>query len=145
MTRTAAYVKRQSVYVPSRGVMLEGNLGIPAGAYGIVAFAHGSGSMRHSPRKRYVAGVLQSAGLATLLLDLLTPDEEAIDGETMGLRFDIDLLADRVAGTVDWLATNPETDRLRIGLFGASNNRAWSMPSSHAAAGLTWPPAPWPA
>ena len=132
MSKAAAHVKRQSVYVPSRGVMLEANLVIPDGAHGIVAFAHGSGSSRHSRRNRYVAEVLQGAGLATLLLDLLTPDEEAIDVETMELRFDIDLLADRVARTVDWLATNPGTDRLRIGLFGASTGAAAALVAAAA-------------
>jgi putative phosphoribosyl transferase len=132
MSKAAAHVKRQSVHVPSRGVMLEADLVIPDGAHGIVAFAHGSGSSRHSRRNRYVAEVLQGAGLATLLLDLLTPDEEAIDVQTMELRFDIDLLADRVAWTIDWLATNPGTDRLRIGLFGASTGAAAALVAAAA-------------
>jgi len=132
MSKAAAHVKRQSVYVPSRGVMLEADLVIPDGAHGIVAFAHGSGSNRRSHRNRHVAEVLQGGGLATLLLDLLTPDEEAIDVETMELRFDIDLLAERVAGTVDLLATNPGTDRLRIGLFGASTGAAAALVAAAA-------------
>ena len=132
MSKAAAHVKRQSVHVPSREVTLEADLVIPDGAHGIVAFAHGSGSSRHSRRNRYVAEVLQGGGLATLLLDLLTPDEEAIDVETMELRFDIDLLAERVAGTVDWLATNPGTDRLRIGLFGASTGAAAALVAAAA-------------
>jgi putative phosphoribosyl transferase len=132
MSKATAHVQRQSVHVPSREVTLEADLVIPDGAHGIVAFAHGSGSSRHSRRNRCVAEVLQGGGLATLLLDLLTPDEEAIDVETMELRFDIDLLAERVAGTVDWLATNPGTDRLRIGLFGASTGAAAALVAAAA-------------
>jgi len=132
MSKATAHVQRQSVHVPSREVTLEADLVIPDGAHGIVAFAHGSGSSRHSRRNRCVAEVLQRGGLATLLLDLLTPDEEAIDVETMELRFDIDLLAERVAGTVDWLATNPGTDRLRIGLFGASTGAAAALVAAAA-------------
>src|ERR1035437_642866 len=127
-TSTAsASMRGESVYVASRGVVLEGDLVIPTDAYGVVAFAHGSGSSRHSPRNRYVAEVLNGAGLATLLLDLLTPDEEAIDVQTMRLRFDIDLLAERVVGTVGWLAANPATRQLRIGLFGASTGAAAAL------------------
>ena len=99
---------------------LEGNLAMPPGARGVVLFAHGSGSSRHSPRNRYVAGVLQEAGLATLLIDLLTPDEEVIDERTRHLRFDIPLLAERLVDAIDWLADNPETAGLPVGMFGAS-------------------------
>ena len=104
----------------SAQVTLEGNLSLPDGAQGIVVFAHGSGSSRHSPRNRYVAQALQQAGLATLLVDLLTPEEEALDLRTGRLRFDIELLAERVVGATDWLAQNPATAKLRIGYFGAS-------------------------
>ncbi len=83
-------------------------------------FAHGSGSSRHSPRNRFVAGVLGQAGLATLLLDLLTAEEEAIDAQTGQHRFDIGLLASRLVSTTDWLIHSPETHRLTIGYFGAS-------------------------
>jgi dienelactone hydrolase len=127
MAAPSAPLKRQLVHLPIGGVSLEGDLVVPSGAHGIVAFAHGSGSGRHSPRNRYVAQVLQSAGLATLLLDLLTLDEEAIDVQTMGFRFNIDLLAYRLTGTVDWLAANPETRELRIGLFGASTGAAAAL------------------
>ena len=106
--------------VPAGPVVLEGNLGVPEGARGIVLFAHGSGSGRHSPRNRYVAGTLREAGLATLLIDLLTPDEEAVDLRTRHLRFDIGLLAGRLVGVTDWLVRSPETQDLRIGYFGAS-------------------------
>ncbi len=109
------------------GVWLEGDLVIPCGAQSIVAFAHGSGSGRHSPRNQFVAQVLQRAGLATMLLDLLTIDEEAIDVQSMALRFDIDLLAERLTGTVDWLSANAETHELRIGLFGASTGAAAAL------------------
>jgi putative phosphoribosyl transferase len=99
---------------------LEGNLTIPDGAGGIVLFAHGSGSSRHSPRNRYVAQELQCIGLATLLIDLLTADEEAIDMRTRLLRFDIGLLADRLVAATDWLAMQAETRNLKLGYFGAS-------------------------
>ena len=108
------------VGVGAGAVTLEGNLNLPDGAEGVVLFAHGSGSSRHSPRNRYVAAVLQEAGLATLLVDLLTPDEEAVDLRTAHLRFDIGLLAERLAGATDWLARQPETQNLRVGYFGAS-------------------------
>src|SRR5215813_1013639 len=90
--------QEQLVRVSAAGVVLEGNLAVPAGAHGIVIFAHGSGSSRHSPRNRYVAHYLQHQRLGTLLIDLLTPNEEQIDLRTRHLRFDIDLLADRLAG-----------------------------------------------
>lgn len=101
-------------------VTLEGNLSVPEGAHGVVLFAHGSGSGRHSPRNRYVAQALRDAGLATLLIDLLTTREEAVDAHTAHLRFDIELLAERLLGATDWLSQNPETERLVIGFFGAS-------------------------
>ncbi|MFB2769474.1 dienelactone hydrolase family protein [Pelatocladus sp. BLCC-F211] len=108
------------VSVTAGEVKLEGNLVTPDGARGIVLFAHGSGSSRHSPRNRYVAEVLQQAGLATLLIDLLTPDEEEIDLRTRHLRFDIGLLASRLVGATDWLTQNPDTRDLKVGYFGAS-------------------------
>jgi putative phosphoribosyl transferase len=99
---------------------LEGDLQIPEGAVGVVLFAHGSGSGRHSTRNRYVAGELQAAGLATMLLDLLTPEEEAVDQHTAHLRFDIPLLAERLVATTRWLGEDPATRALRVGYFGAS-------------------------
>lgn len=108
------------VRVPTAGATLEGNLVVPEGARGVVLFAHGSGSSRHSPRNRYVARELQRAGLATLLIDLLTEDEEEAERFTRHLRFDIGLLADRLVGAIDWLGRNPSTRGLPIGLFGAS-------------------------
>jgi dienelactone hydrolase len=108
------------VQVSAGAVTLEGNLGCPEGARGVVLFAHGSGSSRHSLRNRYVAAALREAGLGTLLIDLLTAEEEAIDVQTAHLRFDIELLAGRLGGAADWLTRNPETAGLPIGYFGAS-------------------------
>lgn len=99
---------------------LEGDLDVPAGATGIVLFAHGSGSSRFSSRNRYVAQELGRGGLGTLLIDLLTPQEEAVDNRTAHLRFDIDLLAGRLAEAMEWMAHQPSTARLKAGLFGAS-------------------------
>jgi dienelactone hydrolase len=110
----------QSVQVSAGSVRLEGNLGIPAAAKGIVLFAHGSGSSRHSRRNRFVAQVLREGGLATLLIDLLTEAEEAVDVQTRHLRFDIDLLVERLVGATDWLAQQPTTYKLKVGYFGAS-------------------------
>ena len=112
--------EERPVRVSAGPVELEGNLGVPEGARGIVLFAHGSGSGRHSPRNRQVARALREAGLATLLIDLLTPDEEEADLRTGHLRFDIGLLAQRLAGATDWLMENPDTRNVRIGYFGAS-------------------------
>jgi pimeloyl-ACP methyl ester carboxylesterase len=102
------------------GVVLDGDLVEPEGARGIVVFAHGSGSGRRSPRNRYVGEVLQAAGLATLLFDLLTEDEERIDLRTRALRFDIPLLANRLVGAIDWIGGRSDTRLLSLGLFGAS-------------------------
>lgn len=108
------------VRVDAGGVTLEGNLLIPERATGIVLFAHGSGSSRFSSRNRYVAQVLRDGGLGTLLIDLLTPDEELIDNRTAHLRFDIPMLAERLVGTTRWLGAQRETKALGVGLFGAS-------------------------
>lgn len=108
------------VRVAAGPVVLEGNLGVPKGARGVVLFAHGSGSGRHSPRNRFVAQQLRMAGLATLLIDLLTEEEEAVDQATAHLRFDIGLLAERLVGATDWLAKDSRTAGLSTGYFGAS-------------------------
>jgi dienelactone hydrolase len=108
-------------------VTLEGNLSLPEGARGVVLFAHGSGSSRHSSRNRYVARLLNEAKLATLLIDLLTPDEEAVDLRTAHLRFDIGLLANRLVGATDWLTQYPDTPHPRIGHFGASTGAAAAL------------------
>jgi dienelactone hydrolase len=110
----------RAVRVDAGKVFLDGDLGLPPDARGLVLFAHGSGSGRHSTRNRAVARALRGAGLATLLIDLLTPEEEAVDTYTAQLRFDIGMLADRLVGTLRWLGHDPDTKALPVGLFGAS-------------------------
>jgi dienelactone hydrolase len=110
----------REVRVPTAGLELEGHLTVPNGAHGVVLFAHGSGSSRHSPRNQYVARVLRQAGLGTLLIDLLTADEESVDQYTRHLRFDIELLTLRLIGATDRLRQQPLTYELPIGYFGAS-------------------------
>ncbi|HWG90908.1 MAG TPA: dienelactone hydrolase family protein [Candidatus Thermoplasmatota archaeon] len=108
------------VDIPADSVLLQGDLTLPEGAEGLVIFAHGSGSSRFSPRNRHVAAVLQQAGLGTLLLDSLTPQEEALDQITAGLRFDLDLLRDRLIAAAEWASSTPATAGLCLGLFGSS-------------------------
>ena len=120
------------VVVPTADVELAGLLDVPAQARGVVAFAHGSGSSRHSPRNQEVAAALRSAGLATLLFDLLTAQEDDEDRRTRRLRFDVDLLGGRLEGAVDWLAAHDDLTGLGIGLFGASTGAAAAL---RAAAG----------
>lgn len=115
------------VTIPVGDVRLHGDLVVPSRASGVVVFAHGSGSSRHSPRNRQVASALQSAGLGTLLFDLLTEQEEEIDNRTRRLRFDIDLLAERMVGVTRWLAEEEDTRRLRVGYFGASTGAAAAL------------------
>lgn len=107
--------------------MLEGLLTVPEQAHAIVLFVHGSGSSRYSPRNQFVARTLQEAGLATLLIDLLTPPEEEQDRLTAHLRFNIDLLKERVIGATRWLTRSPETAALSIGYFGASTGAAAAL------------------
>jgi putative phosphoribosyl transferase len=123
----AQTAEEQLVRVPAGSVTLEGNLTLPEGSRAVVLFAHGSGSSRHSPRNRYVARVLNEAKLATLLIDLLTLPEEVIDARTTQLRFDIDLLAERLVDATDWLSQFPDTKHLRIGYFGASTGAAAAL------------------
>jgi putative phosphoribosyl transferase len=120
MPKATRDMEEQTVQVAAGRATLEGTLVVPGNAHGVVLFAHGSGSSRHSPRNRFVAEVLQEGGLATLLVDLLTAAEEQIDDRTRELRFDIGLLAQRLVGAIDWLAEWPATRDLRVGLFGAS-------------------------
>ena len=120
-------VMDQSLQIPAGSVVLDADLAVPEGAQGVVLFAHGSGSGRHSPRNRYVAGELQQAGLATVLADLLTPAEEQLDARTAELRFDIGLLAVRLVELTDWLTTHEPTAGLAIGLFGASTGAAAAL------------------
>ncbi len=130
--RHGKYTEERSVLVSAGPVTVQGNLTIPQGTQGIVLFAHGSGSSRHSPRNKFVAKVLQKAGLATLLIDLLTEEEEKVDDVTEHLRFDIDLLAKRLVGATDWLAQNPDTQNLNIGYFGASTGAGAALVASAA-------------
>jgi dienelactone hydrolase len=123
----ASQGEERLVRVAAGRVTLEGNLSLPEGARGIVLFAHGSGSSRHSSRNRYVARLLNEAKLATLLVDLLTAEEEAVDLRTAHLRFDIGLLAERLVGATDWLTRHPDTRHLRIGYFGASTGAAAAL------------------
>jgi putative phosphoribosyl transferase len=115
------------VHIPAGEVMLEGDFSVPGDARGVVLFAHGSGSSRHSPRNRYVAQILRQAGLATLLFDLLTLDEESVDRRTAELRFDIELLARRLVHATDWVVRQPQVEKLKIGYFGASTGAAAAL------------------
>lgn len=115
------------IRIPINSITLEGNLTIPERAKGIVVFAHGSGSSRFSSRNRYVAQELQKEGLGTLLFDLLTAEEEKIDMVTAHLRFDINLLANRLVGVTNWFLSNPNTKKLNIGYFGASTGAAAAL------------------
>ncbi len=121
-------VQTESILIPlDSEAVLQGDLGIPPGARGMVIFAHGSGSSRHSPRNRYIAQELQQAGLATLLFDLLTAEEEQLDDYTRQYRFDIGLLAERLVASSDWLALNPLTRPLEQAYFGASTGAAAAL------------------
>jgi putative phosphoribosyl transferase len=146
MTHTT--IEARSVQVTADSVALEGTLNIPESPQGLVVFVHGSGSSRNSSRNRHVARVLQEGSLATLLFNLLTAQEERVDRVTRHLRFDIDLLASRTTGAIDWVQQQPEARDLPLGLFGASTGAAAALiaaarrpfgPSSRGAAGPTWP------
>ena len=126
-TFTEPKIDEREVRVAAGPVTLAGNLSLPRDALGIVLFAHGSGSSRHSPRNRRVARQLNEARLATLLVDLLTPQEEMVDLRTAQHRFDIGVLAERLVGATDWLAEFPDTHGLRIGYFGASTGAAAAL------------------
>jgi putative phosphoribosyl transferase len=117
----------REVEVPVRGAALAGTLTVPAGAKGVVVFAHGSGSGRFSPRNRAVARALVEAGLATLLMDLLTAEEDAEDARTARLRFDIPMLAERVGGAIEWLSSERSVANLGVGCFGASTGAAAAL------------------
>ncbi|HEY3361388.1 MAG TPA: dienelactone hydrolase family protein [Methanosarcina sp.] len=128
MSKLSSKSKSSSeIQIPINSITLEGNLTIPEGAKGIVVFAHGSGSSRFSSRNQYVAQELQKEGFGTLLFDLLTAEEERIDMITAHLRFDIDLLANRLISVTNWLLSNPDTKELIIGYFGASTGAAAAL------------------
>ena len=120
-------IVQREAKIPVDNVALDGELILPPGASGVVLFAHGSGSSRHSPRNQFVAGVIRRSGLATLLFDLLTPEEESVDVYTRHLRFDIGLLARRLVAAANWLETLRETRVLKIGFFGASTGGAAAL------------------
>jgi putative phosphoribosyl transferase len=131
-TKTEVRVVRD-VLIPSGKVQLEGELNIPAGSSGVVLFAHGSGSSRHSPRNKYVARTLHDSSIGTLLFDLLTQEEEEEEKYTRHLRFDISLLSERLIEATNWLKTQTEVESLPIGYFGSSTGAAAALV---AAAGL---------
>ena len=106
--------------IPSGQVLLEGELLVPVSATGVVLFAHGSGSSRHSPRNQFVARTIRQAGVGTLLFDLLTQEEETVDMRTRHLRFDIGLLAERLVDATNWIKRGADTSNLRVGYFGSS-------------------------
>ena len=122
MTRSAATlaVEERAVEVPTGRVTLHGDLSVPAHARAVVLFAHGSGSSRFSSRNKRVASLLHERGFATLLIDLLTPNEEALDVHTGEFRFDIGRLAERLVGAAEWLEQEPTTAKLPLAIFGAS-------------------------
>ncbi|MDD5321048.1 MAG: dienelactone hydrolase family protein [Methylococcales bacterium] len=120
------------VSIAVEGLSLPGFLTVPEQSKGLVVFAHGSGSSRFSQRNRFVAEILNEAGVATLLFDLLTPEEEDIDQRTREFRFDIDLLTERLTGVIDWVCRNEATAGFSIGLFGASTGAAAALGAAAA-------------
>lgn len=124
----------QTIKIQTDTVELEGFLTVPKSAMGLVVFVHGSGSSRFSQRNQYVAELFNRAGLATLLFDLLTPEDNAIDVKTREYRFDIDLLSQRTIATVDWITDQQSLEKLSIGLFGASTGAAAALITAKARA-----------
>jgi len=124
---TGLAIAHQPVAVEVDSVHLDGYLSVPTAACGVVLFAHGSGSSRHSPRNRAVADLLNESGLATLLIDLLTEEEQEVDMQTSHLRFDIPLLGKRLVGITGWLQSREEVAGLKIGHFGASTGAAAAL------------------
>ena len=129
-------LQAQTLRVPVDGTVLNAEIAIPVEAHGMVVFAHGSGSSRHSPRNQFVARVLQQSDFGTLLMDLLTEKEEALDLQTRELRFDISLLAKRLTAAVDWVSSQPSFKHLPIGLFGASTGAAAALVAAAERPGL---------
>jgi dienelactone hydrolase len=120
------------VSIAFEGFSLAGLLITPKPTKGLVVFAHGSGSSRFSRRNRFVAEILNEAGIATLLFDLLTPEEEDLDQRNREFRFDIELLTERLIGVIDWLSRQTATAALPLGLFGASTNAAAALGAATA-------------
>jgi putative phosphoribosyl transferase len=118
---------KEAVRIAIGNVAVDADLHVPDRASGLMVFAHGSGSSRFSRRNRAVASALESAGFGTLLLDLLTPDEESVDERTREYRFDIDMLGERVVGAIDWMRTRPDLRDLPVALFGASTGAAAAL------------------
>ncbi|HEY0994546.1 MAG TPA: dienelactone hydrolase family protein [Gemmatimonadaceae bacterium] len=135
-TNVAGEGTTQAVELPVTGGLLHGDLTVPAAATGIVLFAHGSGSSRMSPRNRQVAASLHEAGFATLLFDLLTAAEEEEDDLTAALRFDIELLADRLVVATEWVRAHPTAGQLPLGYFGASTGAAAALVAASRVAGV---------
>jgi putative phosphoribosyl transferase len=127
MATQAHNISTRGVRISVDDVDLDGDLNMPADAHGVVLFAHGSGSSRFSPRNRYVADELNHTGFATLLMDLLSPEEEQIDETTAQYRFDIPLLGERLVGAIDWLGSDSAAAKLGIGCFGASTGAAAAL------------------
>src|SRR5919198_4169062 len=127
MALSTETVMSRPVRLDFADIALDGDLSLPTDARGLVVFAHGSGSSRHSPRNRAVADLLQHGRLGTLLLDLLTEREEIADASTAEFRFDIPLLAARLVGAIDWAQAHPQTSPLPVGLFGASTGAAAAL------------------
>ncbi len=123
----AIHAQESAVEIRIGDKTIMGNLTIPQGAQSIVLFAHGSGSSRFSPRNKYVAGMLHESNIATLLIDLLTMEEENVDEATGQFRFDVDMLAQRLVDVTEWLRSEPATMNLRIGYFGASTGAAAAL------------------
>ncbi|MCL2476001.1 dienelactone hydrolase family protein [Candidatus Bathycorpusculum sp.] len=113
--------------IPIENIVVEGDLTLPSNTQGMVVFVHGSGSSRLSPRNQYVAQKFNQASIATLLFDLLTPNEEKIDVLTAEYRFNIDLLTNRLIGATQWLQNKPQTKKLKLGYFGASTGAAAAL------------------
>lgn len=124
---TGVAVEHTLVRLVADSAQVEGTLSMPSGVRGVVLFAHGSGSTHRSPRNRFVADILNESGLGTLLIDLLTPDEQQVDLQTAQLRFDIPFLGGRLTGMTGWLGQHPEVRHLPIGLFGASTGAAAAL------------------
>ena len=135
MAVTQENVQARPVRLSAGAAALEGDLTVPDHAAGVILFAHGSGSSRFSRRNRAVAAELNRGGLGTLLIDLLTPDEEQVDQRTAHLRFDIGMLAERLVGAIDWLGAEPDTRDLPVGLFGASTGGGAALVAAAARPG----------